>query len=158
MPGLNKRASNQTGTISIKMEDINEKEKVTMFCTNLMLAGVLCLTLAACGAKQSSDMPASDTESAVSTAPCLHRIQNRGKHCCPACIGYRIRGKHCPAGKGHRMPNVLTKTPIWQRATPTFTTTATIPTLRMKSCRSASIRRSMFPMKNQRERFACHLL
>ena len=33
-----------------------------------MLAGVLCLTLAACGAKQSSDMPASDTESAVSTA------------------------------------------------------------------------------------------
>ena len=68
MPGLNKRASNQTGTISIKMEDINEKEKVTMFCTNPMLAGVLCLTLAACGAKQSSDMPASNTDSAVSTA------------------------------------------------------------------------------------------
>ena len=35
MPGLNKRASNQTETTSTKMEDINEKEKVTMFCTNL---------------------------------------------------------------------------------------------------------------------------
>ena len=34
MPGLNKRASNQTKTTSTKMEDINEKEKVTMFCTN----------------------------------------------------------------------------------------------------------------------------
>ena len=68
MPGLNKRASNQTGTISIKMEDINEKEKLQCSVPTLMLAGVLCLTLAACGAKQSSDMPASDTESAVSTA------------------------------------------------------------------------------------------
>ena len=29
MPGLNKRASNQTKTTSTKMEDINEKEKVT---------------------------------------------------------------------------------------------------------------------------------
>ena len=28
MPGLNKRASNQTETTSTKMEDINEKEKV----------------------------------------------------------------------------------------------------------------------------------
>ena len=33
-----------------------------------MLGGVLCLTLAACGAKQSSDMPASNTDSEVSTA------------------------------------------------------------------------------------------
>lgn len=30
MPGLNKRASNQTETTSTKMEDINEKEKVTI--------------------------------------------------------------------------------------------------------------------------------
>jgi len=34
MPGLNKRALNQTETTNKKMEDINEKEKVTMFCTN----------------------------------------------------------------------------------------------------------------------------
>ena len=43
-------------------------KKLQCSVPTLMLAGVLCLTLAACGAKQSSDMPASDTESAVSTA------------------------------------------------------------------------------------------
>ena len=45
-----------------------KKKKLQCSVPTLMLAGVLCLTLAACGAKQSSDMPASDTESAVSTA------------------------------------------------------------------------------------------
>ena len=48
--------------------------------------------------------------------------------------------------------------PYMAKSDATFTTTATIPTLRMKFCRLASIRRSMFPMKNKRERFACHLL
>ena len=46
-----------------------KRKKLQCSVPTLMLAGVLCLTLAACGAKQSSDMPASDTESAVSTAP-----------------------------------------------------------------------------------------
>ena len=45
-----------------------KKKKLQCSVPNLLLAGVLCLTLAACGAKQSSDMPASDTESAVSAA------------------------------------------------------------------------------------------
>ena len=45
-----------------------KRKKLQCSVPTLMLAGVLCLTLAACGAKQSSDMPASDTESAVSTA------------------------------------------------------------------------------------------
>ena len=45
-----------------------KRKKLQCSVQTLMLAGVLCLTLAACGAKQSSDMPASDTESAVSTA------------------------------------------------------------------------------------------
>ena len=45
-----------------------KKKKLQCSVPALLLAGVLCLTLAACGAKQSSDMPASDTDSAVSTA------------------------------------------------------------------------------------------
>ena len=45
-----------------------KKKKLQCSVPTLLLTGVLCLTLAACGAKQSSDMPASDTESAVSTA------------------------------------------------------------------------------------------
>ena len=45
-----------------------KRKKLQCSVPTLMLTGVLCLTLAACGAKQSSDMPASDTESAVSTA------------------------------------------------------------------------------------------
>ena len=45
-----------------------KRKKLQCSVQTFMLGGVLCLTLAACGAKQSSDMPASDTESAVSTA------------------------------------------------------------------------------------------
>ena len=45
-----------------------KRKKLQCSVPTLMLAGVLCLTLAACGAKQSSDMPASNTDSAVSTA------------------------------------------------------------------------------------------
>ena len=45
-----------------------KKKKLQCSVPALLLAGVLCLTLAACGAKQSSDMPASDTDSAVSAA------------------------------------------------------------------------------------------
>ena len=45
-----------------------KRKKLQCSVPTLMLAGVLCLTLAACGAKQSSDMPASDTDPAVSTA------------------------------------------------------------------------------------------
>ena len=45
-----------------------KKKKLQCSVPTLLLAGVLCLTLAACGAKQSSDMPASDTESAASAA------------------------------------------------------------------------------------------
>ena len=43
-------------------------KKLQCSVPTLLLAGVLCLTLAACGAKQSSDMPASDTDSAASAA------------------------------------------------------------------------------------------
>lgn len=43
-------------------------KKLQCSVPTLLLAGVLCLTLAACGAKQSSDMPASDTVSAASAA------------------------------------------------------------------------------------------
>ena len=45
-----------------------KKKKLQCSVPTLLLAGVLCLTLAACGAKQSSDMPASDTVSAASAA------------------------------------------------------------------------------------------
>ena len=45
-----------------------KKKKLQCSVPTLLLAGVLCLTLAACGAKQSSDMPASDTDSTVSAA------------------------------------------------------------------------------------------
>ena len=45
-----------------------KRKKLQCSVPTLLLAGVLCLTLAACGAKQSSDMPASDTDPAVSTA------------------------------------------------------------------------------------------
>jgi len=45
-----------------------KKKKLQCSVPTLLLTGVLCLTLAACGAKQSSDMPASDTDSAVSAA------------------------------------------------------------------------------------------
>ena len=45
-----------------------KKKKLQCSVPTLLLAGVLCLTLAACGAKQPSDMPASDTDSAVSAA------------------------------------------------------------------------------------------
>ena len=96
-----------------------KKKKLQCSVPTLLLAGVLCLTLAACGAKQSSDMLASDTDSAASAALPVKAMNAK------------------------RVDEI----PIWQRATPTFTTTATIPTLRMKSCRLASIRRSMFPMK-----------
>ena len=43
-------------------------KKLQCSVPTLLLAGVLCLTLAACGAKQSSDMPASDTDSTASAA------------------------------------------------------------------------------------------
>ena len=46
-----------------------KKKKLQCSVPTLLLAGVLCLTLAACGAKQSSDMPASDTDSAASACP-----------------------------------------------------------------------------------------
>mgnify|MGYP000778760770 FL=1 len=39
-----------------------KKKKLQCSVPTLLLAGVLCLTLAACGAKQSSDMLASDTD------------------------------------------------------------------------------------------------
>ena len=42
-----------------------KKKKLQCSVPTLLLVGVLCLTLAACGAKQSSDLPASDTDSAV---------------------------------------------------------------------------------------------
>ena len=45
-----------------------KRKKLQCSVPTLMLAGVLCLTLAACGAKQSSDMLASDTDSAASAA------------------------------------------------------------------------------------------
>jgi hypothetical protein len=45
-----------------------KKKKLQCSVPTLLLTGVLCLTLAACGAKQSSDMPASDTDSAASAA------------------------------------------------------------------------------------------
>ena len=45
-----------------------KKKKLQCSVPTLLLAGVLCLTLAACGAKQSSDMLASDTDSAASAA------------------------------------------------------------------------------------------
>ena len=45
-----------------------KKKKLQCSVPTLLLAGVLCLTLAACSAKQSSDMPASDTDSAASAA------------------------------------------------------------------------------------------
>ena len=45
-----------------------KKKKLQCSVPTLLLASVLCLTLAACGAKQSSDMPASDTDSAASAA------------------------------------------------------------------------------------------
>ena len=44
------------------------KKKLQCSVPTLLLTGVLCLTLAACGAKQSSDMLASDTDSAASAA------------------------------------------------------------------------------------------
>ena len=44
-----------------------KRKKLQCSVPTLMLAGVLSLTLAACGAKQSSDMPASNTDSEVST-------------------------------------------------------------------------------------------
>ena len=43
-----------------------KKKKLQCSVPTLLLAGVLCLTLVACGAKQSSDMLASDTDSAAS--------------------------------------------------------------------------------------------
>ena len=45
-----------------------KKKKLQCSVPTLLLAGVLCLTLAACSAKQSSDMLASDTDSAASAA------------------------------------------------------------------------------------------
>ena len=45
-----------------------KKKKLQCSVPTLLLAGVLCLTLTACGAKQSSDMLASDTDSAASAA------------------------------------------------------------------------------------------
>ena len=45
-----------------------KKKKLQCSVPTLLLAGVLCLTLVACGAKQSSDMLASDTDSAASAA------------------------------------------------------------------------------------------
>ena len=45
-----------------------KKKKLQCSVPTLLLAGVLCLTLAACGAKQSSDKLASDTDSAASAA------------------------------------------------------------------------------------------
>ena len=42
-----------------------KKKKLQCSVPTLLLVGVLCLTLVACGAKQSSDLPASDTDSAV---------------------------------------------------------------------------------------------
>ena len=45
-----------------------KKKKLQCSVPTLLLAGVLCLTLAACDAKQSSDMPVSDTDSAASAA------------------------------------------------------------------------------------------
>ena len=45
-----------------------KKKKLQCSVPTFLLAGVLCLTLAACGAKQSSDMLASDTDSAASAA------------------------------------------------------------------------------------------
>ena len=44
-----------------------KRKKLQCSVPTFMLAGVLCLSLAACGAKQSSDMHASDTDSEVST-------------------------------------------------------------------------------------------
>ncbi len=68
MPGLNKRASNQTETTSTKMEDINEKEKVTMFCTNPSAGRCVVPDIGGLRCEAASDMPASDTDSAVSAA------------------------------------------------------------------------------------------
>ena len=66
-----------------------KRKKLQCSVPTLMLAGVLCLTLAACGAKQSSDMLASDTDSAASAALPVKAMNAKR----------------------------MTKTPIWQRAT-----------------------------------------
>ena len=96
-----------------------KKKKLQCSVPTLLLAGVLCLTFATCGVKQSFAMPASDTDSAVSaTLPVKAMNAKR-----------------------------VDENPYMAKSDANIHHDATIPTLRMKSCRLASIRRSMFPMK-----------
>ena len=49
----------------------------------------------------------------------------------------RLRQRRGAARQGAATQDRSRKTPTWPKATPTFTTTATTPTRRMKFCRSA---------------------
>ncbi len=96
-----------------------KKKKLQCSVPTLLLAGVLCLTLAACGAKQSSDMLASDTDSAASAALPVKAMNAKRVDENP----YMAKSDANIHHDGYNTDS------------------------RMKSCRLASIRRSTFPMK-----------
>ena len=108
-----------------------KKKKLQCSVPTLLLTGVLCLTLAACGAKQSS-------------LTCLHRIQT------PA-VSAALPVKAMNA-------KTLTKTPIWQKSDANihhdgYNTDSTDEVLPLGICP-----RSMFPGETNANAFACHLL
>ena len=76
-----------------------KKKKLQCSVPTLLLAGVLCLTLAACGAKQPSDMPASDTDSTqnfLGVQPKCSQVCKFVKDFRPDLLGVRTAGIEVP--------------------------------------------------------------
>lgn len=100
---------------------IDEQEKKIYSVFSFLLAGTLCLSMAACGG---TPTPAEDET--TSSAPLSGALPVKA-----------LQPKH------------VDENPYMAKVMQTSITTATTPTQRMKFCRSASIRKSMFPLRQR---------
>ena len=123
-------------------------EKVLRSALLLLLAAALCLSIAACTQTPAESSPVSETQTPETAAsekasPEDDMPEDAGTEEAPAsdALSSALPVKTLRAKRVDENPYMA------KRATLTFTTTATIPTPRMKFCRSASTRKSTFPMR-----------
>ena len=122
-------------------------EKVLRSALLLLLAAALCLSMAACTQTPAESSPVSETQTPETAAsekasPEDDMPEDAGTEETPAsdALSSALPVKTLRAKR-------VDENPYMAKSTLTFTTTATIPTPRMKFCRSASTRKSTFPMR-----------
>ena len=122
-------------------------EKVLRSALLLLLAAALCLSMAACTQTPAESSPVSETQTPETAAsekasPEDDMPEDAGTEETPAsdALSSALPVKTLRAKR-------VDENPYMAKSDANITTTATIPTPRMKFCRSASTRKSTFPMR-----------